>query len=62
MMVLDLQGRRLKPLVDGALDDGENSVRWNGVDFYGEDAPYGVYLYPLVSEDARKTRKLLLVK
>lgn len=62
LKIVDLQGRSIKTLVDGVLDAGVHSVRWNGVDFHGEDAPSGVYLYQLVSEDARQTRKLLLVK
>ncbi len=50
-------GERVAVLTDGVLPQGYHTVRWDG-----SDLPSGVYVYRLVSEDARLTGKMMLLR
>ena len=60
--VLDLAGRRVAVLADGAYSAGQHTVVWNGTDAEGSPVAAGVYFYRLRTGDATLTRRMILVK
>ena len=64
LVVFNLAGQQVATLVDGLLDAGMYSVRWDGRDGDGRDLASGVYLYQLRVGDGQQveTRKLVLMK
>jgi len=44
-------------LVDGYMEDGKHSIR-----FDGEDITSGVYFYTIKTDDFTSTRKMILMK
>jgi hypothetical protein len=62
LVVLDLQGRRVRDLATGAFEAGDHTVRWDGRDARGHPAPPGVYLLRLDAEDAVLTRRFVLLR
>jgi flagellar hook assembly protein FlgD len=60
--VFDLQGRRLRTLLDGPVSAGEHRVRWDGRDGAGHPLPAGVYVARLDDGWQWRTRRLVLLK
>ncbi len=59
LTVYDVQGRRVRSLVDGSLPAGAHTVVWNGRDDHGGEVPSGVYFYRLDAGGRSGMRKLL---
>jgi hypothetical protein len=47
--VLDVSGRFVRRLVQGAMDPGRHEVRWDGRDHTGRPVPAGVYVVRLTT-------------
>ena len=47
LTIFDAQGRRVRGLVNGFIDAGPHSVRWDGRDERGASAPAGIYFYSM---------------
>lgn len=62
LAVYDLQGRRVRTLVDAAMPAGEQSVEWDGRDGRGVSAASGTYVIRLVTEQGTRTSKVTLAK
>jgi hypothetical protein len=60
--VFDAQGRRIKSLFSGTLDEGSHELIWNGDTDGGNQAATGLYFYKLRSAGESQTRKMLLLK
>jgi hypothetical protein len=61
--VLDVQGRRVATLLDGAvLPAGPNTVSWGGRDIHHAPVASGVYFVRLRTGDEVRTRKLLRLR
>ena len=60
--VFDLQGRRVRNLVDRELPAGATVVPWDGRDAGGAALMPGVYLVRLVTPGAQRTVRLVLVR
>jgi hypothetical protein len=60
--VFDLQGRRLRTLLDENLAAGRYTVPWAGEDDHGQSVAPGVYFYRLETPDRVFTRKTLRVR
>ncbi len=60
--VYDIRGRRVKSLIDSALEPGSHRVTWNGNDDSGAKVSSGVYLYTLEIAERACTRKMLILK
>lgn len=60
--VFDLNGRKVKTLLDQPLNAGMYSVTWNGTNESGEKAGSGMYLSVLKVGGAIHTAKMLLLK
>jgi flagellar hook assembly protein FlgD len=61
-MVYDVQGRRVKTLVDGSKDMGTHKVVWNGTNDRGANVGSGVYFYRLVTGKKVLTKKLVMLR
>ena len=60
--VFDVSGRLVTTLLDGTRAAGPGSVVWEGKDGKGNSVGSGVYLYRLEYEQARISRKMVLLK
>ncbi|NOT34251.1 MAG: T9SS type A sorting domain-containing protein [Candidatus Eisenbacteria bacterium] len=59
--IFDVSGRRVRTLVDGMLQAGTHSERWNGRDAAGRPVASGVYLYRLRAGSFTGTRRVVVV-
>jgi hypothetical protein len=62
LSVYNIQGRRIRTLVDEIRVEGDHAVSWNGKDEFGVDVAAGVYMCRLVYEEHEDTRKMILVR
>jgi hypothetical protein len=62
IVVFDLLGRRQRTLLDGHVTAGEREVVWDGRDDTGAQAPAGVYLCRVRTDDIVQTRRMILVR
>lgn len=60
--VLDVQGRRVRRLLEGQQDAGLHQVAWDGLDDAGRPAPAGIYLQRLVASGVTSAQKLSLLR
>jgi hypothetical protein len=59
--VFDVQGRRVRSLVDGDLPAGEFAVTWDGRDDRGRHAAAGVYFYVFRAEGQSLMKRMMLL-
>ena len=62
LIVYNLNGQRVRTLVDAEQGIGEYTVEWDGADERGNKVALGVYLYRLQREDKMESRKMVLLK
>jgi hypothetical protein len=62
LSIYDIQGRLVRTLVNGTLDAGSHTARWDATDNQGNQAPAGVYLCRLSSGSFSQTRRVVLMK
>lgn len=62
LVLFDLQGRRVRTLVDGELPAGPHACVWDGRDDAGRAATSGVYLARLTAGDQVRRVRLTLLK
>ena len=55
-------GQKVRTLVDGTMEAGYHTMKWNGRDEAGRQAGTGTYFYLLEANSFRQTRKMTLVK
>ena len=60
--ILDVAGREVRRLADGAMQAGEHAVLWDGRDAAGRLVPQGIYLQRLLTERAADSQKILVVR
>ncbi len=60
--VFDMNGQKVKTLVELPLQAGSYSITWNGTNDTGKELPGGIYLYRLTAADATVTRRCVLLK
>ena len=60
--VVDLLGRRVASLFDGACQAGSNSLIWNGKNSYGHSSGSGVYFVRLTVDNQTLLKKAVLLK
>ncbi len=58
----DVQGRRVRTLVDAALPAGSHAVSWDGRDDAGARVPAGSYWMKLVTADGTRSRPLIVTR
>jgi lysophospholipase L1-like esterase len=62
LVVYDARGRRVKTLVDRAVEPGRHRVTWDGKDERGVSVPTGTYLSTLTVAGQRISRKMVLIR
>jgi hypothetical protein len=60
--IFDVNGRRLRTLVDGVLSQGPKALAWDGTDDGGRPVGSGVYFYRMHAGQFRATRKMTLLR
>ena len=60
--IYNILGQRVRRLVNGQTEAGIHTLRWNGSNDQGRACATGVYLLRLVSDDAMRTAKVLLLR
>jgi flagellar hook assembly protein FlgD len=61
-VIYDLQGRRVRTVVDALRPAGPDRVFWDGVDDAGRRAASGTYLVRFEAEGVTSASKLTLVR
>jgi len=66
LAIYNIQGQRIRTLVNGQLEAGYHKYVWNATDFSGASVAAGVYIYKLRTIDPGETRhfvkKMILMK
>jgi hypothetical protein len=62
LRVYNLLGQTVARLLDGSVEAGNHSVKWNGTTDSGEPAGSGVYFYRLEAGNTVFTKKMILLK
>ena len=60
--VYDLNGRKIKNLVNSPQSPGKKYVTWDGTNDLGSSISAGMYLYTIQAGEFRQTRKMVLLK
>jgi hypothetical protein len=60
--IFDIQGRKIRTLIDAEKDPGTHDVIWNGTNDTGNTVASGVYYYRLVAGKKAITKKLILLR
>ena len=60
--IYDISGKLISTLFNAEQTQGWHSIQWNGTNQYGEQAPAGLYLSKITSDNEVKTNKLMLLK
>jgi hypothetical protein len=62
LAVYDIQGRRVRTLLEGQQGRGIQSVTWDGLDESGMAVPTGVYFVRLTTPTYHQTKKMVVMK
>lgn len=62
LQIFDINGRRIRTLVDGSSVVGNHTVSWDGMDDKGQAMASGIYMYRLTTGDSVQSRMMVLVK
>ena len=62
LVILDVQGRLVRTLIDGQENAGRERVTWDGRDQRGRTVQTGVYFYELRTDQSVAKRKLVLLR
>jgi Carboxypeptidase regulatory-like domain/FlgD Ig-like domain len=62
LTIFNIQGQKVKTLVNDILSIGIHSITWNGKNDAGKDVASGLYFYKLTTGDFSSTKKMLLLK
>ena len=62
LAIYNLQGQKVKTLINEVIPAGEHSVVWNGRDSNGKRVSSGIYFYKLEAGNHEETKKMILMK
>lgn len=62
LAVFDVQGRKVRTLVEGLQPAGEKAVVWDGADDHNRAVPSGIYFCRLRAGAFRETKKMILLQ
>ena len=62
MEVFNINGKKVKILVNESLPSGNYHVQWDGTNDAGQKLPGGIYIYRLQANDATFTRRCVLLR
>ncbi len=59
LAIYDVQGRRVKTLLDGVVDGGLHEIVWNARDERGQEVASGLYFCRMTAGDIQATKKMV---
>ena len=62
LSIFDMNGRKVKTLIENTQVSGKRSVTWNATDNNDQPVSAGLYLYKIQKKGIIKTRKMMLIK
>jgi len=62
LVIYDILGREVKTIVNSKEQAGYRSVRWDGLNSYGQEVSAGMYFYRLETAGFSKVQKMVLLK
>ena len=62
ILIHDLKGQELRELYNGFKLQGDHMVEWNGRSNMGLHVPGGVYVYTILSSEAKLSKKMIFLK
>lgn len=62
MAIFDIQGRKVRTLVDEVKSPGRYNVVWDGTNDKGDTVSSGIYLYRLTVGTSSSVRKMLVIR
>jgi hypothetical protein len=62
LRILDLEGRKVRTILDTIVEPGQTRAQWDGHDARGEPVPAGIYFYELLAPGVRATRKMVRLR
>ena len=62
IIIYNLGGGKVATLSSEIKDSGTYSAHWNGRNSYGKEVGTGIYIYQLIADNYRITKKMLLLK
>ena len=62
LSIYNLEGKLIRTLINGTLDEGYKQATWNGSDSHGNLVSSGVYFYRLKAGNQTLTKKMVLLK
>jgi hypothetical protein len=62
LTVYNILGQKVRTLVEGRLQAGSQTVKWDGKDGKGNDLSSGIYFYQLKRGELTQTKRLVLLK
>jgi flagellar hook assembly protein FlgD len=62
LVIYNVEGKRIKTLVNGQQRVGVHEIPWNGLDDSGNRVASGVYLYRLKTRETIQTKKMILLR
>jgi len=60
--VFNSRGKKIVDLHNGILNEGINTIHWNGKDSNSKDMPSGVYYAVIIIDGVKLTRKMVMLK
>lgn len=60
--IFNIMGQKVATLINGKMDAGSYTIKWNGMTHSGEQLPTGMYFYEMKSSSFHAVKKLVLVK
>ena len=60
--IYDVRGQKIRTLIEGHLNAGHHSIKWNGIDYKGNSVSSGIYLYQIITPGFRETRSMVLLR
>ena len=61
LIIYNIQGSKIKTLVDEVQTIGKHSIGWNGTDDHGKLVEPGLYFYQIQVNGIRETRGMILI-
>ena len=62
LSIFDVTGRRVRTLLDGLVEAGQQEATWDGRDDLGQNVRSGIYFYHLDADDEQQSAKMMLLK
>jgi len=62
LKVFDLSGKEINELTNNFYAPGNYSIRWDAIDFYGNEVSSGIYIYQLITQDIILSNRMVLMR